>query len=71
MLVVLIRIKAGAQLGIFKGMGLINKKGHTEYFLNIMFLEIIFFKFGNKRNRTGSFRISLPSRGTSITNSST
>ena len=54
----------GAQLRIFKGRGLINKKVHTKLFLKRIYPEIIFFRFRNKGNRTGSFRTSMFSYAT-------
>ena len=59
--------RSGTKLEIFEGRGLSNIKGHTKHFLNRMYLEIMFIRFRNNRNRTGSFRVSILSFVTKIT----
>ena len=45
----------GVQLGVSEGMRSKQQIGHTQHFLKRMYLEMIFCRFRNIWNRTGSF----------------
>ena len=57
---------SGTHLGIFENRGIITKKEQTRHFIKRIYLEITFFRFKNKRNLAGNFRISLVSCVTQI-----